>query len=295
MADENKSGCTYEYDYADKCDCSEDDKCGCTFPNNMPHDFDCVCTQYEEDEDRLNCECYDNEEFAVDNLHCNNLIVRNFEDDENNDCCGCGNDCNCREVLVREYAPDFIASAVLADNSIDDEFHLSEYLHGSYGLLFFYPADFTFICPSEIIAHNNRLEEFNKRDVKVIGVSVDSKHSHLAWKKIPADAGGIGDIKFPLVSDITKEISYDYGVLDDEGTALRASFLIDKRGVVRHQIVNDLSIGRDVDESLRVIDALQFIEKHGEVCPAGWHQGDKGMRPTPQGVADYLKENNQKL
>lgn len=285
MAD-NKD-CTYEYDYADKCDCSEDDKCGCSYPNNMPHDFGCTCSEDDEDENTLNCDCFENGEYAVNTLLCNRLIVHEQDDDEDG-CCG-------NSVLVREYAPDFIAPAVMPDNAVDDEFHLSEYIRGAYGLLFFYPADFTFICPSEIIAHNNRLAEFNKRGVKVIGVSVDSKHSHLAWKKMPVDAGGIGDIKFPLISDITKEISHDYGVLDEDGAALRASFLIDKTGIIRHQIVNDLSIGRDVDETLRVIDALQFIEGHGEVCPAGWHQGDKGMRPTPQGVADFLKENSIKL
>lgn len=178
MAD-NKD-CTYEYDYADKCDCSEDDKCGCSYPNNMPHDFGCTCSEDDEDENTLNCDCFENGEYAVNTLLCNRLIVHEQDDDEDG-CCG-------NSVLVREYAPDFIAPAVMPDNAVDDEFHLSEYIRGAYGLLFFYPADFTFICPSEIIAHNNRLAEFNKRGVKVIGVSVDSKHSHLAWKKMPVDA-----------------------------------------------------------------------------------------------------------
>lgn len=284
----DKNDCTYEYDYNDRCDCSEDDKCGCSYPNNMPHDFDCVCSPDDDgsgDYDVLDCKCGGSFPGDVDfrTIRCRNFIVENNPETDGEVSGG--------RILVRDFAPDFIAPAVLADNQIDEEFHLSEYLKDSYGLLFFYPADFTFICPSEIIAHNNRLDEFYKRGVKVIGVSVDSKYSHLAWKKMPADIGGIGDIKFPLVSDITKQIAHDYGVLDDDGVAMRASFLIDKDGVIRHQIVNDLSIGRDVDETLRVVDALIFIEEHGEVCPAGWHQGDKGMRPTAEGVADYLKEN----
>ena len=168
-------------------------------------------------------------------------------------------------------------------------------LFRSYGLLIFYPADFTFVCPSELIAFNRRLEEFTKRNVKLVGISVDSPYAHLTWKKMPINEGGVGKLDFPLVSDLNKDISYEYGVLSEDGVALRASFLIDKNGVVRHQIINDLPLGRDVDETLRIIDALQFYEQNGDVCPANWHKGDEAINPTPQGIADYLNKNLEKL
>jgi len=167
-------------------------------------------------------------------------------------------------VLVTKSAPDFTAQAVMPDNTFKD-LTLSDY-KGQYVVLFFYPLDFTFVCPSELIAFSHRLQEFKDRGVEVIGVSVDSHFSHLAWKNTPVNNGGIGDIQYPLVADITKSIARDYDVLLNDSVALRGSFLIDKEGVVKHQVVNDLPLGRNVDEMLRMIDALQFTEEHGEVC-----------------------------
>ena len=191
-------------------------------------------------------------------------------------------------VLGGKPAPDFTAAAVLGDNEIVENFNLREYLKGSYGWIFFYPMDFTFVCPSEILAHDHRLPQFADKNCKVVSVSVDSQFTHLAWKNTPTKAGGLGPVKFPMVADMTKEISSAYGILLNESVALRASFLIDKAGIVRHQTVNDLPLGRNVDEALRMIDALQFHEEHGEVCPAGWHKGAAGMKGSPQGVAEYL-------
>lgn len=193
-------------------------------------------------------------------------------------------------VLVGKEAPDFTASAVMADNSINDAFNLKKHIKGKIGILFFWPLNFTFVCPSEIIAFNNRIEEFKKRGAELIGVSVDSHFTHLAWKQTPVEKGGIGDIKFPMVADLTKSISRAYDVLTNDSVAFRGTFMIDSKGVVRHQVVNDLPLGRNVDETLRMIDALQFHEEHGEVCPAGWQKGDKGMKATSEGVATYLKE-----
>ena len=157
-----------------------------------------------------------------------------------------------------------------------------------YVLLFFYPLDFTFVCPSEIIAFDKKIDAFKEKNCEVIGVSVDSHFSHWAWKNTPVNKGGIGNVRFPLVADITKEISRSYGVLLNDSVALRGLFLIDKEGIVRHALVNDLPLGRSVDEALRVLDALQFTEKHGEVCPANWHAGEEGMTPSADGVASYL-------
>jgi peroxiredoxin (alkyl hydroperoxide reductase subunit C) len=189
-------------------------------------------------------------------------------------------------MLVTKEAPDFTATAVMPDNSFQ-ELTLSSY-RGKYVVLFFYPMDFTFVCPSEIIAFDRRLEEFRKRNCEVIGASVDSQHTHYAWKHTPRDEGGIGDIQYPLVSDITKQISRDYDVLLNESVALRGLFLIDKDGIVRHALLNDDPIGRSVDEALRVLEALQFSEEHGVVCPANWHEGEEAMEPTAEGVARYL-------
>ena len=183
-------------------------------------------------------------------------------------------------------APDFTAQAVMPDNSFAD-LTLSSY-KGKYVVLFFWPLDFTFVCPSEIIAFDQQLDEFKKRNCQVIGVSVDSHFTHLAWKNTPVQTGGIGDVQFPMVSDLDKNISRDYGVLFNESIALRGLFLIDKEGVVRHALVNDLPLGRNVDEAIRVLDALQFHEEHGEVCPANWRPGEKAMKPTAEGVAEYL-------
>ncbi len=198
-------------------------------------------------------------------------------------------------VLVGKQAPDFTAKAVMADNSIEENFNLTKYLKGKVGLLFFYPLDFTFVCPSEIIAFNNRLNEFKLRGTEVIGVSVDSHFSHIAWKNTPVEKGGIGQVQFPLVADITKRIARDYDVLVEDSVAFRGTFLIDKKGIVRHQVVNDLPLGRNVDEAIRMVDALQFHEEHGEVCPAGWNRGDEGMKANAEGVAKYLKGNASKL
>lgn len=192
-------------------------------------------------------------------------------------------------VQVTQAAPEFTATAVMADNSFNEKFQLSDY-RGKHVLLFFYPLDFTFVCPSEIIAFNQRLKEFEARGVQVVGVSVDSHFSHWAWKNTPVEKGGIGPIQYPLVADITKQISRDYGVLFNEAIALRGLFLIDKTGVVRHMLVNDLPLGRSIDEALRIIDALQFTEEHGEVCPANWRKGETAMKPTAEGVAKYLSD-----
>ncbi len=198
-------------------------------------------------------------------------------------------------VLVGKNAPDFTANAVMPDNSINEKFNLKEYLNGEMGVLFFYPLDFTFVCPSEIIAFNKRLEAFKERGVKVIAVSVDSHFTHLAWKNTKVNDGGIGNVQFPMVADLTKQISKDYDVLCDEAIAFRGTFLIDKAGVVRHQVVNDLPLGRNIDEAIRMVDTLIFHEKHGEVCPAGWQKGEEGMKADTKGVADYLTKHESDL
>ena len=199
-------------------------------------------------------------------------------------------------VLVGKEAPDFTAPAIMPDNHINDSFNLKSYLNGKVGILFFYPLDFTFVCPSEIISFNNKLSEFKSRNVEVIAVSVDSKFSHLAWKNTPVNNGGIGKVQFPIVSDLTKQIARNYDVLiESAGVALRGTFLIDKNGVVRNQVVNDLPLGRSIDEALRIVDALNFNEENGEVCPAGWNRGSEGMKASPEGVAKYLDKNASNL
>jgi peroxiredoxin (alkyl hydroperoxide reductase subunit C) len=192
-------------------------------------------------------------------------------------------------TLVTKEAPDFKAPAVLGNNTIVEDFTLSQF-KGKYVLLFFYPLDFTFVCPSEIIAFNKKLDEFKKRGVEVVGVSVDSQFTHFAWKSTPVNKGGIGDIQFPLVADLSKSIAKEYGVLFDEAIALRGLFLIDKDGIVRHSTINDLPLGRNVDEAIRMVDALQFFEENGEVCPANWQKGEEGMKPSAEGVAEYLSK-----
>jgi peroxiredoxin 2/4 len=198
-------------------------------------------------------------------------------------------------VLVGQSAPDFTAPAVMPDNEINPTFNLKSYLQGSYGLVFFYPLDFTFVCPSEILAHDHRVKAFAERNTKVIAVSVDSHFTHLAWKNTPVEKGGLGNVQFPMVADLTKSIAREYGVLLPGGVALRGTFLIDKNGVVQSQHVNNLPLGRNVDEALRLVDALQFSEEHGEVCPAGWNKGKAGMKPNPNGVADYLAKHASEL
>jgi len=197
-------------------------------------------------------------------------------------------------VLVGKQAPDFNATAVFGNNEMKP-LKLSDY-QGKYVVMFFYPLDFTFVCPSELIAFDHRLDEFKKRGVEVIGVSIDSQFTHLAWKNTPVEKGGIGQVQYPLVADVKHEICRAYDVeFEPAGVAFRGSFLIDKNGVVRHQVVNDLPLGRNVDEMLRMVDALQFTEEHGEVCPAGWQKGKKGMTASPEGVASYLAENAEAL
>ncbi len=199
-------------------------------------------------------------------------------------------------VLVGRKAPDFTASAVMGDGTINESFTLSQQIAGKYAVIFFYPLDFTFVCPSELIAFDHRLEEFTKRNVAVIGVSIDSHFTHAAWRNTAINNGGIGAVKYPLVADMKHEICQAYDVEHPQaGVAFRGSFLIDLSGNVRHQVVNDLPLGRNIDEMLRMIDALQFTEEHGEVCPAGWNKGDKGMKATTSGVAEYLAENAAQL
>jgi peroxiredoxin (alkyl hydroperoxide reductase subunit C) len=192
-------------------------------------------------------------------------------------------------VSVQQEAPGFTATAVLPDDSFQEEFSL-EAFRGRYVVLFFYPLDFTFVCPSEILAFDHKLDEFKQRDCEVIGVSVDSHYTHLAWKKTSVDDGGIGPIGFPLVSDLDKKIARDYGILVNDAVALRATFLIDRDGVVRHQVVNDLGIGRSIPDTLRTLDALRHVETKGDVCPANWEDGKDAMKATPAGVAKYLKD-----
>lgn len=198
-------------------------------------------------------------------------------------------------IFIGELAPDFTAKAVMPDDSIDNNFNLKSYLKGYKGVLFFYPLDFTFVCPSEIIAFNNRLGEFSSRSTKVVSVSVDSHFSHYAWKTTPVNKGGIGNIQFPMVSDLSKEIAKAYNVLSPESISFRGTFLIDEHFRIRHYLVNDFPLGRNVDETLRLIDALDHHNLHGEVCPAGWRKGSQGMSPTKQGVADYLTSNAEGL
>ena len=199
-------------------------------------------------------------------------------------------------VLVTRQAPDFTSSAVLGNGEIVNNFNFKKHVNGKAAVLFFYPLDFTFVCPSELIAFDHRYEEFKKRGVEVVGASIDSQFTHNAWRNTPTENGGIGAVKYALAADVKHEIAKAYGIEHpEEGVALRASFLIDKNGVVRHQIVNDLPLGRNIDEMLRMVDALQFHEEHGEVCPAQWEKGKEGMKDNPEGVAKYLKQNADKL
>lgn len=197
-------------------------------------------------------------------------------------------------VLVTRPAPDFTVPAVMPDGTIQEEFTLSS-LRGKYVVLFFWPLDFTFVCPTEIIAHDHRIDQFKKLNAEVVGISIDSQFSHFAWRNTPVAEGGIGPVKFPIVADIKHDITRAYGVEHPGGVALRASFLIDRQGIVQHQVVNNLPLGRNVDEMLRLVEALQFTEEHGEVCPAGWHKGDAGMKPSAEGVSAYLSKHGKEL
>jgi len=197
--------------------------------------------------------------------------------------------------LIGKKAPDFKAVAVMGDSSVNENFVLSKFLSGKKGIIFFYPLDFTFVCPSEIIAFDKKLEEFKKKNIEVIGISIDSHFSHLAYKNTTINNGGIGNIKYPLVSDITKDISRSYDVLINQSIALRGTFLIDENFVIRHQVVNDLPLGRSVDEALRMVDALDFHQKHGEVCPANWKPGKATIKPDTEGIKNYLSENSDEI
>ena len=198
-------------------------------------------------------------------------------------------------MIVTNKAPDFTATAVLGNNQIVEDFNLMSNLGEKGAVLFFYPLDFTFVCPSELIAFDHRLEDFTSRGVNVIGVSVDSQFSHFAWKETPINKGGIGQVRYPLVADLTKQIAKDYDVLLDDAVALRGSFLIDADGTVRHAVVNDLPLGRNIDEMIRMVDTMLFTNEHGEVCPAGWIKGDEGMKADTEGVADYLAKHADEL
>jgi len=198
-------------------------------------------------------------------------------------------------MLVTKKAPDFTATAVLANGSIVEDFNLMDNLGEKGAVLFFYPLDFTFVCPSEIIAFSHRAKEFTDRGVNVIGVSVDSQFSHFAWRETPVAEGGIGKVNFPLVADLTKQISRDYDVLLDDAVALRGSFLLDADGTIRHAVINDLPLGRNIDEMVRMVDTMLYTNEHGEVCPAGWVKGDEAMKPDTAGVAEYLGKHAEEL
>ncbi|MEX1100028.1 MAG: peroxiredoxin [Bacteriovoracaceae bacterium] len=191
-------------------------------------------------------------------------------------------------TLVTRPAPEFKAAAVMGDGSIK-EVSLSDY-KGKYVMLYFYPLDFTFVCPSEILAFNKKVGEFKERGVELLGVSIDSEFTHNAWRNTPVEKGGIGEIDYPLIADKSKQIARDYGILFNEEVALRGMFLIDQKGIVRHSTINDLPLGRNVDEALRMVDALQYHEEHGEVCPANWKKGEDAMKPNAEGVASYLSK-----
>ncbi|MDA3056109.1 MULTISPECIES: peroxiredoxin [unclassified Campylobacter] len=198
-------------------------------------------------------------------------------------------------MIVTNKAIDFTATAVLGNNQIVEDFNLYKNIGEKGAVVFFYPKDFTFVCPSEIIAFDKRYDEFKARGIEVIGVSCDNEFTHLAWKNTPVNQGGIGQVKFPLVADMTKDIAKNFDVLFGNAVALRGSFLLDKDGTVRHAVINDLPLGRNIDEMIRMVDTMLFTNEHGEVCPAGWNKGDKGMKADPKGVADYLSENSGKL
>jgi peroxiredoxin 2/4 len=199
-------------------------------------------------------------------------------------------------VLVGRKAPDFKAAAVCGDGSVVDSFSFSEQTSGKYVAVVFYPLDFTFVCPTELIALDHRLDELIKRGVEVLAVSVDSQFTHLAWRNTPVDKGGIGPVRYTMIADVSHAITKAYDVeVEGAAVAYRGTFLIDKAGIVRHQVVNDLPLGRNMDELVRMVDALQYFEEHGEVCPAGWNKGKKAMAATASGVASYLAENAGKL
>ena len=200
-------------------------------------------------------------------------------------------------LLIGKRAPSFSCNAVLGDGAMEESFIFEDFSRNKYAVLFFYPLDFTFVCPSGIIAFSNRTEALAALGCEVVAISTDSHFTHSAWRKTPLDQGGVGSVPFPMVADMTREIAAAYGILSEPGNsyyppgvAMRATFVIDQQGIVRHQVVNDEPLGRSVDEVIRIVDALQFFEEHGQVCPAGWNKGDAGMVTTSRGVASYLSE-----
>lgn len=197
--------------------------------------------------------------------------------------------------LVTKPAIDFVAPAVLSDGEVVDDFCLSKHIKNRYAVLFFYPLDFTFVCPTEIISFSNKINNFSRIGAEVIGISIDSKFSHHHWRQVPINSGGIGEISYPLVSDIKKSIARDYGVLHDDSIALRGTFIIDKNFIVRHQSINDLPLGRSIDEFIRIIEAIQHHEEHGEVCPAGWKKGKQALQASEEGIADFLNSYGEEL
>lgn len=197
--------------------------------------------------------------------------------------------------LVSQKAPDFCSAAVLGNGEIVSEFRLLDTIKNKYGLLVFYPLDFTFVCPTELIALNQRKDEFKKRQVEVIAISIDSQFTHNAWRNTPIEKGGIGNVFYTMVADVSHSICKAYGVEHPAGVALRGTFIIDKQGIIRSAIINDLPIGRNMDELLRIVDAVEYHDQHGEVCPAGWNKGDTAFRATPDGVASYLASNAENL
>ena len=205
-------------------------------------------------------------------------------------------------ILVGRKAPDFTTQAVLSSGEIVEDFQLSSVISGKYGVVFFYPLDFTFVCPSEIIAMDHRAAKLRELGCEIVGISIDSHHTHFAWRNTAIENGGIGQLSYTLAADMNHTIAQSYGIQSDggdsyypAGVAMRATFIIDQNGVVRHQVVNDEPLGRNMDEVVRIVEALQFFEEHGQVCPAGWNKGDDGMTNTPEGVASYLSENADKL
>jgi peroxiredoxin (alkyl hydroperoxide reductase subunit C) len=198
-------------------------------------------------------------------------------------------------VLVGKQAPDFDVAAVLGSGEIVDSYKRSEAMAGKYGMVFFYPLDFTFVCPSELIALDHRMDKFRELGVEVVAVSIDSQFTHNAWRNTPVDKGGIGSVTYTMAADVNHDICRSYDVETADGVAFRGAFIIDKAGDVRSQVVNDLPLGRNIDELIRLVEALQFTDEHGEVCPAGWNKGDKGMDASPDGVAAYLSENSGAL
>ncbi len=199
-------------------------------------------------------------------------------------------------VLVGRQAPDFTTASVLSNGEITNEFNLYKHIKNKFGLLFFYPLDFTFVCPSELIALNNRIQQFKEINTEIIAVSIDSQYTHNAWRNTPIEQGGIGKIDFTLAADLNHKICQSYGIEHPEiGIALRAAFIIDKNKIVKHQVVNDLPLGRNIDELIRIINAIQYHEKYGEVCPAGWNKGSKAMIATKEGVASYLEKHAKAL